>query len=80
LRAGSKRQRILLRQTGRPSIEAVLPIIEAVASWWRAQRAVEVLPVVWDAHGNHSVSSASITEMVRSALDEETPTNPSQDS
>jgi isoquinoline 1-oxidoreductase subunit beta len=57
-------------------VHKVVRLHDAVAvvadSWWRAQRAVEALPVVWDAHGNDSVSSASIAEMVRAALDEKT--------
>ena len=56
-------------------VHKVVRLPNAVAvvadSWWRAQRAVEALPVVWDAHGNDSVSSASIAELVRSALDDE---------
>ena len=57
-------------------VQKVVRLPNAVAvvadSWWRAQRAVEALPVVWDAHGNDSVSSASIAELVRSALDDKT--------
>ena len=57
-------------------VHKVVRLPNAVAvvadSWWRAQRAVEALPVVWDAHGNDSVSSASIADLVRSALDDKT--------
>jgi isoquinoline 1-oxidoreductase subunit beta len=57
-------------------VRRVVRLVDAVAvvadSWWRAQRAVEALPVVWDMHGNDSLSSASIAERVRSALDEKT--------
>jgi isoquinoline 1-oxidoreductase subunit beta len=57
-------------------VHKVVRLPDAVAvvadSWWRAQRAVEALPVVWDMHGNDSVSSATIAELVRSALDEKT--------
>ncbi len=57
-------------------VHKVVRLSDAVAvvadSWWRAQRAVEALPVVWDMRGNDSVSSATIAELVRSALDEKT--------
>ncbi len=56
-------------------VRKVVRLPDAVAvvadSWWRAQRAVEALPVVWDTRGNESVSSASIAELVGSALDTE---------
>jgi isoquinoline 1-oxidoreductase subunit beta len=57
-------------------VHKVVRLHDAVAvvadSWWRAQRAVEALPVVWDTHGNDSVSSVSIAEKVRATLDERT--------
>ena len=56
-------------------VRRVVRLPDAVAvvadSWWRAKRALEALPIVWDERGNGCVSSASIAEIVRSALDAE---------
>ncbi len=38
-------------------------------SWWQAKRAADALKVSWDDRGNGAVSSASIAELVRGALD-----------
>jgi len=40
-------------------------------SWWRAKRALEALPIVWDDRGNRRASTAGIAGLVRSALDAE---------
>ena len=37
-------------------------------SWWRAKQAIETLPVRWDEGQNGAVSSASISEVLRSGL------------
>jgi isoquinoline 1-oxidoreductase beta subunit len=60
---------------GMTGVRRVVRLPDAVAvvadSWWRAKRALDALPVVWDGRGNEHVSSASITDMVRLALDAE---------
>jgi isoquinoline 1-oxidoreductase subunit beta len=54
-------------------VRRVVRLQDAVAviadSWWRAKRALDALPIEWDARGNERVSTASIAEMVRSGLD-----------
>jgi len=54
-------------------VRRVVRMPDAVAvvadSWWRARRAVERLPVVWDERGNGRLSSTEIAEFVRSGLD-----------
>ncbi len=56
-------------------VRGVVRLPDAVAvvadSWWRAKRALDALPIEWDAHDNGQVSSASIAELVRAALDAE---------
>jgi isoquinoline 1-oxidoreductase beta subunit len=56
-------------------VHRVVRMPDAVAvvadSWWRAKRALEALPIVWDNRGNRGVSSANIAGAVRSALDVE---------
>ncbi len=56
-------------------VHRVVRMPDAVAvvadSWWRAKRALEALPIVWDNRGNGGVSSANIAGAVRSALDVE---------
>ena len=54
-------------------VRGVVRMPDAVAvvadSWWRAKSALEALPVVWDDRGNGGLSSASIADRVRAALD-----------
>jgi isoquinoline 1-oxidoreductase subunit beta len=56
-------------------VRRVVRLPDAVAvvadSWWRAKRALEALPIVWDDRGNSRVSSAEIAEFVRAGLDVE---------
>jgi isoquinoline 1-oxidoreductase subunit beta len=58
---------------GMKGVRRVVRMADSVAvvadSWWRAKRALDALPIVWDERGNGSVSSASIAELVRAALD-----------
>ena len=58
-----------------PGVRRVVRMPDAIAvvadSWWRAKRALDALPVEWDARGNDRVSSASVAEVVRSGLDAE---------
>jgi len=53
-------------------VRRVVRLHDAVAvvadSWWRAKRALDALPIVWDPRGNGRVSSASIAEAVRAGL------------
>jgi isoquinoline 1-oxidoreductase subunit beta len=54
-------------------VRGVVRMPDAVAvvadSWWRAKCALEALPIVWDDRGNGGLSSASIADRVRAALD-----------
>jgi isoquinoline 1-oxidoreductase beta subunit len=56
-------------------VRRVVRLPDAVAvvadSWWRAKRALEALPIVWDDRGNGGLSSAKITDLVHAALDAE---------
>ena len=59
------------------SMRGVLQVVtldNAVAvvadNWWRAQQALNKLPVEWDDGGNRGTSTASIREFVRSGLDD----------
>jgi isoquinoline 1-oxidoreductase subunit beta len=56
-------------------VQRVVRMPDAVAvvadSWWRAKRALDVLPIVWDDRGNGTMSSATIAERVRAGLDAE---------
>jgi isoquinoline 1-oxidoreductase subunit beta len=56
-------------------VHRVVRLPDAVAvvadSWWRAKRALEALPIVWDDRGNGGLSSAKITDLVHAALDAE---------
>jgi len=56
-------------------VRRVVRLPDAVAvvadSWWRAKCALEALPIVWDDRGNGGLSSATIAETVRGALDRE---------
>jgi isoquinoline 1-oxidoreductase beta subunit len=38
-------------------------------SWWRAKKALEALPITWDAGDNAKVSSASIAQFLKEGLD-----------
>ena len=57
---------------GMAGVRGVVPMPDAVAvvadSWWRANRAADVLRVAWDDRGNGAVSSASIAAAVRAGL------------
>ena len=56
-------------------VRRVVRMADAVAvianSWWRAKTAIEALPIVWDDRGNAGVSSATIADTVRAALNVE---------
>ena len=60
---------------GMNGVRRVVRMADSVAvvadSWWRAKRALDALPIVWDQQGNGGVSSDSIAELVRSGLDGE---------
>ncbi len=55
------------------SVRRVVRLPDAVAvvadSWWRAKRALDMLPIVWDDRGNNRVSSAEIADFVRGGLE-----------
>jgi isoquinoline 1-oxidoreductase beta subunit len=59
--------------SGFGGVRRVVRLANAVAvvaqSWWQAKRAADALRVEWDDHGNRAVSSATIEQMVREALD-----------
>ena len=54
-------------------VRHIVHLPDAVAvvadSWWRAKRAAEALPVIWDDCGNGGVSSESIGAYIRGGLD-----------
>jgi isoquinoline 1-oxidoreductase subunit beta len=54
-------------------VRKVLKLDDAVAvvadTWWQARRALDALPVVWDAGEHGGVSSASIAEFLGAGLD-----------
>src|SRR5580698_9421608 len=56
-------------------VRRVVRMADSVAvvadSWWRAKRALDALPIVWDQQGNGGVSSDSIAELVHAGLDED---------
>ncbi len=56
-----------------PGVRRLVRLSDAVAvvadSWWRARRAIETLPVVWDERGNGRMASADIFQTVRCGLD-----------
>ena len=60
---------------GMKGVRRVVRLTDAVAvvadSWWRAKRAVEALPVVWDDRGHGRLSSSEIAAFVRPGLDEQ---------
>jgi isoquinoline 1-oxidoreductase subunit beta len=57
---------------GLKGVRQVVRLPNAVAvvadSWWQAKRAVDALPVIWDAGQNGKVSSADIAELLRGGL------------
>jgi isoquinoline 1-oxidoreductase beta subunit len=59
-----------------PGVRRVVRLRDAVAvvadSWWRAQRALDALPIVWDDRGNGDLSSAGIAAKISAALGAET--------
>jgi isoquinoline 1-oxidoreductase subunit beta len=59
-----------------PGVKRVVPVndnaIAVVAdSWWRARKALEALPIVWDEGDNAKVTSASIAQFLKEGLDAE---------
>ncbi len=58
---------------GMNGVRRVVRMADSVAviadSWWRAKRALDALPIVWDDRGNSRVSSESIAALVRAGLD-----------
>jgi isoquinoline 1-oxidoreductase beta subunit len=58
---------------GMSGVRRVVKFDDAVAvvadTWWQAKKALDALPVVWDAGANGAVTSESIAAMLRSGLD-----------
>jgi isoquinoline 1-oxidoreductase subunit beta len=59
---------------GMPGVKKVVRVKEtAVAvvadTWWRAKKALDALPIVWDEGENATKSSATIAEMLKDGLD-----------
>jgi isoquinoline 1-oxidoreductase beta subunit len=55
---------------GMPGVKKVVKVkdtgVAVVAdTWWRAKKALDALPIVWDEAGNGNVSSASIAEQLK---------------
>jgi isoquinoline 1-oxidoreductase subunit beta len=62
--------------SGRKGVKKVLQVgdtaVAVVAdTWWQAKTALDTLPIVWDEGPNAKVSSASIAEINKAALDAE---------
>jgi len=59
---------------GMRGVMKIITLDNAVAvvgdNWWRAAQALNKLPVAWDDSGNGNASTASITQFVRSGLDD----------
>jgi isoquinoline 1-oxidoreductase beta subunit len=58
---------------GMPGVKKVVKVkdtgVAVVAdTWWRATKALDALPIVWDEAGNGDVSSASIAERLKEGL------------
>jgi isoquinoline 1-oxidoreductase subunit beta len=58
---------------GMPGVKKVVKVkdtgVAVVAdTWWRAQKALNALPIVWDEAGNGDVSSASIAKQLEDGL------------
>src|SRR6185503_16476774 len=58
---------------GMPGVKKVVKVkdtgVAVVAdTWWRAKKALDALPIVWDEAGNGDVSSASIAEQLKEGL------------
>jgi isoquinoline 1-oxidoreductase beta subunit len=58
---------------GMPGVKKVVKVkdtgVAVVAdTWWRAKKALDALPIVWDEAGNGDVSSASIAERLKEGL------------
>jgi isoquinoline 1-oxidoreductase beta subunit len=58
---------------GMPGVKKVVKVnntgVAVVAdTWWRAKKALDALPVVWDEAGNGDVSSAAIAEKLKEGL------------
>ena len=68
---GKPKRSTKARSPAMKGVRRVVRMPDAVAvvanSWWRAKRALEALPVVWDDRGNGRLSSASIADRVRAA-------------
>ena len=61
---------------GMPGVKKVVKVgdnsVAVVAdSWWRAKKALEALPIVWDEGENAKVTSASIAAFLKAGLDAE---------
>jgi isoquinoline 1-oxidoreductase subunit beta len=60
---------------GMKGVRRVVRMADSVAviadSWWRAKRALDALPIIWDDRGNGGVSSESVAKLVRAGLDAE---------
>jgi isoquinoline 1-oxidoreductase beta subunit len=58
---------------GMSGVRKVVKFDDAVAvvadGWWQAKKALDALPVVWDAGSNGAVSSDSIATLLRAGLD-----------
>jgi isoquinoline 1-oxidoreductase subunit beta len=57
-----------------PGVKHVVKVNDAAVavvadSWWRAKRALDTLPIIWDEGDNAKVSSASIAEYLKEGLD-----------
>jgi len=59
---------------GMRGVKKVVPVGDSAVAvvadtWWRAKKALDALPIVWDEGPNAKVSSASIADMLKAGLD-----------
>jgi isoquinoline 1-oxidoreductase beta subunit len=59
--------------TGMPGVKKVVRVKDSAVAvvadtWWRARKALEALPIVWDEGPNGSQSSATIADMLKDGL------------
>lgn len=59
--------------TGMPGVRKVMKVNDSTVAvvadtWWRAKKAMDALPIIWDEGPNAKVSSASIAEHLKTGL------------
>src|SRR5882757_1412560 len=76
VRTGKIRSFDAAKVAGMPGVKKVVQVADSgvavvADSYWRAHKAIEALPIVWDPGAAGKVSSASIAEFLKAGLDAE---------